>query len=143
MREWGFPSLLASFSRPPPCPLVQVALAAHLRHHVRWLRELAPDAALDRPRAAWLFALCAAVGKPLDPDTQAALRDLLRTAALRRADKVRSQRRVTLCHLGSMCVELKKRSRSQPCLRWRVSLHCCNIHGRAFDPSIERPSLSH
>ncbi|GAQ87224.1 Survival motor neuron interacting protein [Klebsormidium nitens] len=68
--------------------LDQVALAVHLRHHVRWLQELPPSAALDRRRGAWLFALCATVGKPLDPDTQAALRDLLRTAALRRANKV-------------------------------------------------------
>lgn len=78
--------------------------ALHLRYHIRWLQELAPAVPLTRLRAAWLFALCAAVSKPLDPDTLAALRALLRCCAHRRATKVRhGSGRADACAFWSTC----------------------------------------
>ncbi|KAJ0903588.1 hypothetical protein HanPSC8_Chr07g0271611 [Helianthus annuus] len=42
---------------------------------------------LGRPDCAWLFALCAAIDTPLDADTSASLRCLLRKCATLRAEK--------------------------------------------------------
>lgn len=42
---------------------------------------------LGRPDCAWLFALCTAIDTPLDADTSASLRCLLRKCATLRAEK--------------------------------------------------------
>ncbi|KAH7425797.1 hypothetical protein KP509_11G071900 [Ceratopteris richardii] len=58
--------------------------ATLLRYHVEWLKE---QSQLGHHRAMWLFALAAAVDYPLDDQTCAAFRDLLRKCAEFRAVK--------------------------------------------------------
>ncbi|KAK2999631.1 hypothetical protein RJ639_024063 [Escallonia herrerae] len=51
------------------------------------IKSVETTSSLSRDDCAWLFALCAAVDTPLDADTSAALRSLLRRCACLRAEK--------------------------------------------------------
>ncbi|KAK2990658.1 hypothetical protein RJ640_007792 [Escallonia rubra] len=51
------------------------------------IKSVETTSSLSRDDCAWLFALCAAVDTPLDADTSAALRSLLRKCACLRAEK--------------------------------------------------------
>ncbi|XP_002976464.2 gem-associated protein 2 [Selaginella moellendorffii] len=64
--------------------LDEVSRADLLRKHIRWFEGLDH---LPHDRAVWLFALTAAVGKPIDAETSFALRTLLRSCAAIRASK--------------------------------------------------------
>lgn len=61
-----------------------VARVSMLRKRITAVRSMS---ALSRDDCVWLFALCAAVDTPVDADTCAALRSLLRKCASLRADK--------------------------------------------------------
>ncbi|KAJ7564202.1 hypothetical protein O6H91_02G006800 [Diphasiastrum complanatum] len=63
----------------------EVSRAALLRYHVSWLDDVE---GLPENRAVWLFALAVAVDKPLDAQTSAAFRTLLRRCATIRARKL-------------------------------------------------------
>eukprot|EP00271_Cylindrocystis_brebissonii_P000358 TRINITY_DN10454_c0_g1_i1.p1 TRINITY_DN10454_c0_g1~~TRINITY_DN10454_c0_g1_i1.p1 ORF type:complete len:823 (+),score=111.03 TRINITY_DN10454_c0_g1_i1:214-2682(+) len=63
-------------------PLDTVSCALLLCHHARWLQTLS---SISKDRALWLFALCAIVDIPIDADTGAALRSVLRKCAEIRA----------------------------------------------------------
>ncbi|XP_024526169.1 gem-associated protein 2 [Selaginella moellendorffii] len=62
----------------------EVSRATLLRHHISWLDDLEN---LAEERALWLYALSAVVDEPLDLDTSAAVRELLRKCALIRASR--------------------------------------------------------
>lgn len=78
--------------------LDEVKRAALLRYHIAWL-ERVDD--LPEGRAQWLFALSAVVDKPLDAQTMAAYRTLLRRCASLRATKT-SAENVELCRLNML-----------------------------------------
>lgn len=67
---------------PPPGPCRQVSVSELLLRHVA---ALEPLDALPHARAMWLFALSAALEKPLLPDVSAAFRSLLRRCCSLRA----------------------------------------------------------
>lgn len=77
------------------CPLDHVTASRLLQQHVQWL-ETHP---LTPARATWLFALMARVDQPLDDDTGAALRHLVRVCGSRRAE-ARGRRDPMLPHLA-------------------------------------------
>ena len=62
-----------------------VARVTMLRKRISSLETLS---SLGRTDCAWLFALCAAIDTPLDADTSASLRCLLRKCAALRAEKM-------------------------------------------------------
>lgn len=64
--------------------LDEVSRATLFRYHVSWLKE---QSNLAYDRAVWLFALAAVVDSPLDDQTSAAFRDLLRKCAELRLEK--------------------------------------------------------
>eukprot|EP01018_Ginkgo_biloba_P021050 Gb_13614 [translate_table: standard] len=64
--------------------LDEVARAALFKYHVSWLENIS---SLSKDRALWLFALCTVLDKPLDAETSAAVRALLRKCASLRASK--------------------------------------------------------
>ncbi|KAK3022660.1 hypothetical protein RJ639_045426, partial [Escallonia herrerae] len=61
-----------------------VARASMLKKRINLVETMS---SLSRGDCAWLFALCAAVDTPLDADTSAAIRSLLRKCASLRAEK--------------------------------------------------------
>ncbi|KAF8016999.1 hypothetical protein BT93_H2257 [Corymbia citriodora subsp. variegata] len=61
-----------------------VARVSMLRKSINWVEDAS---LLTRNDCLWLFALCAAVDTPLDSDTSASLRSLLRKCASLRAQK--------------------------------------------------------
>lgn len=68
--------------------LDEVKYAALLRYHIAWLERVD---GLPELRAQWLFALSVAVDKPLDAQTMAAYRALLRRCASLRASKASAE----------------------------------------------------
>ncbi|MFS8005984.1 hypothetical protein Hanom_Chr13g01243871 [Helianthus anomalus] len=54
---------------------------------------------LGRPNCAWLFALCAAIDTPLDADTSASLRCLLRKCATLRTKKMSLDNEVLMLNI--------------------------------------------
>lgn len=64
--------------------LDEIARATVFKYHVTWLEKLS---SLSKDRAVWLFALCAVLDKPLDAETSAAARALLRKCSSLRAGK--------------------------------------------------------
>lgn len=64
--------------------LDEISRAILFRYHVAWLEE---QKNLSYERALWLFALAAVVDSPLDGQTSASFRDLLRKCAELRTDK--------------------------------------------------------
>lgn len=87
LSEWGGPKppLLGILMR-----LEVVHRAALLRYHIGWLERVE---GLPEERAQWIFALSAVVDKPLDAQTSAAFR-----ALLRRCDMILLER-FELCHI--------------------------------------------
>ncbi|KAJ9555439.1 hypothetical protein OSB04_010053 [Centaurea solstitialis] len=75
-RDW--PSLRAVLEIEP------VARVTMLRKRIT---SIETASCLDRNECAWLFALCAAIDTPLDADTSASFRGLLRKCAALRAEK--------------------------------------------------------
>lgn len=73
------------------CPTLSVISGMEPVTRVSLLRKRITDLestnTLSRDDCLWLFALCAAVDSPLDADTSAALRSLLRKCASLRAEK--------------------------------------------------------
>lgn len=73
------------------CPLLSVILGMDSVARVSTLRKriksLEDASTLSRSDCLWLFALCAVVDTPLNADTSASLRDLLRKCASLRAGK--------------------------------------------------------
>ncbi|KAG0563246.1 hypothetical protein M758_8G015100 [Ceratodon purpureus] len=68
--------------------LDEVKRAALLRYHIAWLERVD---GLPEERAQWLFALSVVVDKPLDAQTMAAYRSLLRRCASLRASKTSAE----------------------------------------------------
>ncbi|KAI3688363.1 hypothetical protein L1987_82075 [Smallanthus sonchifolius] len=72
-------------------PSLQTIIEMEPRARVTMLRKritsIEQMSCLGRPDCAWLFALCAAIDTPLDGDTSASLRCLLRKCATLRAEK--------------------------------------------------------
>ncbi|MCD7447168.1 hypothetical protein HAX54_025514 [Datura stramonium] len=87
------PALGTSISKSSPAnsPTLSAILRMDAVARVSMLRKqitaVQTMSALSRDDCAWLFALCAAVDTPVDADTCAALRSLLRKCADLRADK--------------------------------------------------------
>jgi survival of motor neuron protein-interacting protein 1 len=63
------------------------------------IRLLEPESTITRIECMWLFALCAAVDAPLDADTCAALRSLLRKCASIRAGKAELDDEVVMLNI--------------------------------------------
>ncbi|MCH95906.1 gem-associated protein 2-like, partial [Trifolium medium] len=63
------------------------------------IRLLEPENTITRIECMWLFALCAAVDAPLDADTCAALRSLLRKCACIRAGKAELDDEVVMLNI--------------------------------------------
>ncbi|WJX15535.1 hypothetical protein P8452_05667 [Trifolium repens] len=63
------------------------------------IRLLEPESTITRIECMWLFALCAAVDSPLDADTCAALRSLLRKCASIRAGKAELDDEVVMLNI--------------------------------------------
>ncbi|CAH9083397.1 unnamed protein product [Cuscuta epithymum] len=86
-----------------PCPTLSaisgmepVARASLLRKRIAVFES---TATASRDDCLWLFALCAAVDSPLDADTSAALRSLLRKCASLRAEKTMVDDEVIMLNL--------------------------------------------
>ncbi|GJR47246.1 GEM-associated protein 2 [Tanacetum coccineum] len=73
-----------------------VARVTMLRKHISSLETLSSLGITD---CAWLFALCAAIDTPLDADTSALLRYLLRKCAALRAEKMCLDDEVIMLHI--------------------------------------------
>ncbi|GLJ04941.1 hypothetical protein SUGI_0007470 [Cryptomeria japonica] len=66
--------------------LDEVMRATLFMYHVSWFEGIS---SLSKDRAVWLFALCAVLDKPLDAETCASVRSLLRKCASLRASKTK------------------------------------------------------
>ncbi|XP_027366599.1 uncharacterized protein LOC113872912 [Abrus precatorius] len=91
-----------SSSSPSP-PLLSVILAidsvARVSMLLKRIRLLEPANTLTKNDCMWLFALCATVDAPLDADTCAALRSLLRKCASIRAGKAELDDEVVMLNI--------------------------------------------
>lgn len=91
-----------SSSCPTP-PLLSAILrmdsVARVSMLLKRIRLLEPENTITRIDCLWLFALCAAVDAPLDADTCAALRSLLRKCASIRAEKAELNDEVVMLNI--------------------------------------------
>lgn len=76
--------------------LDEIARATVFRYHVTWLENIS---SLSKDRAIWLFALCAVLDKPLDAETSAAARALLRKCSTLRASKTRDDDELAMLNI--------------------------------------------
>lgn len=87
----------------PTPPLLSTILGmdsvARVSMLLKRIRLLEPENTITRIDCLWLFALCAAVDTPLDADTCAALRSLLRKCADIRAGKAKLDDEVIMLNI--------------------------------------------
>jgi len=76
--------------------LDEIARATVFRYHVTWLENIS---SLSKDQAIWLFALCAVLDKPLDAETSAAARALLRKCSTLRASKTRDDDELAMLNI--------------------------------------------
>lgn len=76
--------------------LDEIARATVFKYHVTWLENIS---SLSKDRAVWLFALCAVLDKPLDAETCAAARALLRKCSSLRASKTRDDEELAMLNI--------------------------------------------